>query len=120
MDYIPTPQRSQRLLIDQFHSLKYPENGYILRDSLLNADYPYEWNGDHIYTNYVQLHQKLVDSGYYVEVLNSPITCFNPNNYKTLLIIDPEDYLSEAEILKLRRDYEESGLSVIIVADWYN
>ena len=52
-DYIPTPPRSKRVLLDQYHSLKYPENGYILRDSLLNSDYPYEWNGDHIFTNYV-------------------------------------------------------------------
>lgn len=55
-DVIPTPERERRVLLDQFHSLKYPENGYILRDSLLNADYPYEWNGDHIFTNYVHLH----------------------------------------------------------------
>ena len=72
LDYIPTPPRSKRVLLDQYHSLKYPETGYILRDSLLNADYPYEWNGDHIYTNYVHLHQKLVESGFYVEVLAEP------------------------------------------------
>lgn len=55
-DYIPTPPREKRLLLDQFHSLKYPENGYILRDSLLKSEYPYEWNGDHIFTNFVKLH----------------------------------------------------------------
>jgi membrane-bound transcription factor site-1 protease len=82
--------------------LKYPENGYILRDSLLNSDYPYEWNGDHIFTNYVKLHQKLVESGYYVEILTESFNCFNSNNYKVLLIIDPEDYFSEKEILKVR------------------
>jgi len=37
-DFIPTPQRRDRVLFDQFHSLKYPENGYVLRDSLLNTD----------------------------------------------------------------------------------
>ena len=56
LDYIKTPPRAKRVLIDQYHSLKYPENGYILRDSLLNSEYPYEWNGDHIFTNYVHLH----------------------------------------------------------------
>ena len=120
LDYIPTPQRSKRVLLDQYHSLKYPENGYILRDSLLNADYPYEWNGDHIYTNYVQMHQKLVESGYYVEVLTEPYSCFDPLNYQSLLIIDPEDYFSQAEIAKLRHDFEWQGLSLIIIADWYN
>ena len=120
LDYIPTPQRSKRVLLDQYHSLKYPENGYILRDSLLNADYPYEWNGDHIYTNYVQMHQKLVESGFYVEVLTEPYSCFDPLNYQSLLIIDPEDYFSQAEIVKLRHDFEWQGLSLIIIADWYN
>lgn len=52
-DLIKTPPREKRILLDQFHSLKYPENGYILRDSLMNSDYAYEWNGDHIFTNYV-------------------------------------------------------------------
>ena len=56
LDYIPTPPREKRLLLDQYHSLKYPENGYILRDSLFKNEYPYEWNGDHIFTNYVKLH----------------------------------------------------------------
>ena len=120
LDYIPTPQRSKRVLLDQYHSLKYPENGYILRDSLLNADYPYEWNGDHIYTNYVQMHQKLVESEFYVEVLTEPYSCFDPLNYQSLLIIDPEDYFSQAEIVKLRQDFEWQGLSLIIIADWYN
>ena len=36
------------------------------------------------------------------------------------MVIDPEDYFSKAEILKLRRDIEQLDLSVIILADWYN
>ncbi len=119
-DFIPTPPRTKRLLFDQFHSLKYPENGYILRDSLLNSEYPYEWNGDHLFTNYVQLHQKLVDSGFYVEVLTESFQCFDSANYKVLLIVDPEDYFSEGEILKVRGDVEQGGLSLVVMADWYN
>mmetsp|Transcript_24365 Transcript_24365/g.37742 ORF Transcript_24365/g.37742 Transcript_24365/m.37742 type:complete len:175 (+) Transcript_24365:2271-2795(+) len=52
-DYIQTPPRNRRLLFDQFHSLKFPDNGYIMRDSLANQDFPFEWNGDHLFTNYV-------------------------------------------------------------------
>ncbi len=100
--------------------MKYPENGYILRDSLLNSDYPYEWNGDHIFTNYVHLHQKLIESDFYIEVLTENFGCFDARNYKTLMIIDPEDYFSEQEILKLRQDIEYRGLSLIVIADWYN
>ena len=33
--------------------------------------------------------------------------------------MDPEDYFSEAEILKLRQDVE-SGLSLVVIGDWYN
>jgi len=37
-----------------------------------------------------------------------------------LLLVDIEDYLSEQEITKLRIDIEARGLSLIVVADWYN
>jgi len=87
--------------------LKYPENGFILRDSLNNFDYPFEWNGDHLFTNYVQLHQRLTEYGkYHVEILSDPFTCFDAQNYGALLVIDPEDYFSTAEINKLREDIE--------------
>ena len=86
----------------------------------MNSDYPYEWNGDHIFTNYVHLHQKLIESGFYIEVLSENFGCFEAKNYKTLMLIDPEDYFSESEILKLRQDIEYRGLSLIVIADWYN
>jgi membrane-bound transcription factor site-1 protease len=108
-DYIPTPPRHRRILFDQYHSLKYPENGYILRDSLLNAEYPYEWNGDHLFTNFVTLHQKLTSgesNGFFIEILNERFSCFNANNYKVLMIVDPEDYMAREEIEKLRDDFE--------------
>jgi len=42
------------------------------------------------------------------------------SNYKALLLVDIEDYLSETEMSKVRRDVEVEGLSLIVVADWYN
>ena len=36
------------------------------------------------------------------------------------MIVDPEDYFSRSEIAKLREDFETRGLSLVIVADWYN
>jgi hypothetical protein len=36
------------------------------------------------------------------------------------MIIDPEDYLSQGEIIKLRQDVEYRGLSLVVIADWYN
>lgn len=98
-DFLKTPARENRLLFDQFHSLKFPENGYVLKDSLSSFDHPFEWNGDHIFTNFVQMHQRLTEmGGYSIEVLSDPFTCFDANNYGALMIIDTEDYFSEAEI----------------------
>ena len=66
------------------------------------------------------MHQRLTDFGnYHIEVLTDPFTCFNAENYGALLIVDPEDYFSEAEILKLRQDVE-NGLSLVVIGDWYN
>lgn len=92
-----------------------------MRDSLNDFEHPFEWNGDHIYTNYVQMHQRLVEFGdYHVEILTEPFTCFDAENYGALLVVDPEDYFSGAEITKLRRDIEQLDLSLIVLADWYS
>jgi hypothetical protein len=55
-----------------------------------------------------------------VEILSETFSCFNAENYKVLLVVDPEDYFSRAEILKVREDFENKGLSIVVVADWYN
>lgn len=61
VDFIKTPDRSRRLLYDQFHSLNYPTNGFIWSDDLDNQseEDPYEWLGDHLFTNMQGLHQRL-------------------------------------------------------------
>ncbi|GAB0090196.1 hypothetical protein DMENIID0001_048910 [Sergentomyia squamirostris] len=59
-------------------------------------------------------------TGYYIEVLGSPYTCFNASNYGTLLIVDPEEEFFSEEIAKLKKDILEGDLSVIVFADWYN
>lgn len=38
----------------------------------------------------------------------------------TLLIVDSEEEYFPEEITKLRYDVEQYGLSVIVIADWYN
>lgn len=50
-----------------------------------------DWHGDHPFTNYHHAYDALVKAGYYVEVLSSPLTCFDASQYGALLIVDPED-----------------------------
>ena len=43
-----------------------------------------------------------------------------PCRLGTLLLVDSEEEYFPAEITKLKRDVDEEGLSVVVVADWYN
>ena len=119
-DFIKTPPREKRLLWDQFHNMKFPESNYIPRDSLTNYDYPYEWHGDHPYTNFYELFNLIRSQGYYLEILRGSYNCFDSSNYVALLIVDPEDMFSEKEIEKIEYDVIKTGLSLIIFADWFD
>lgn len=116
---ISKPPRQKRILWDQYHSLRYPP-GYLPRDNLKMKSDPLDWRADHIHTNFKDMYTHLRNAGYYVEVLGEPYTCFNASNYGTLLIVDPEEEYFDSEIEKLRNDILETGLSVIVYADWYN
>lgn len=116
---IPRPPRHKRILWDQFHNLRYPP-GYFPRDNLHMKKDPLDWNGDHIHTNFKDMYEHLRNSGYYIEVLGSPFTCFDPRQYGTLLIVDPEEEYFPEEISKLKKDYDQHGLSIIVFAEWYN
>ncbi|XP_031114171.1 subtilisin-like protease SBT6.1 [Ipomoea triloba] len=116
---IPTPPREVRILWDQFHSIKYPP-GYIPRDSLDVRNDILDWHGDHLHTNFHIMFDMLRDAGYYVETLGSPLTCFDARQYGTLLLVDLEDEYFAEEIEKLRDDVINSGLSLVVFADWYN
>ena len=77
-------------------------------------------NGDHIHTNFRDMYASLRSSGYFIEVLGSPLTCFDASGYGALLIVDSEEEFFPEEIEKLRQDVNERGLSLIVFADWYN
>ena len=53
------PPRERRVLFELRHSLKYPENGYIPRDSVHYDQFAYEWKGDHLFTTFQFLHSVL-------------------------------------------------------------
>ncbi|KAK4415501.1 Subtilisin-like protease SBT6.1 [Sesamum alatum] len=116
---VPTPQRSMRILWDQFHSIKYPP-GYIPRDSLDVRNDILDWHGDHLHTNFHIMFNMLRDAGYYVETLGSPFTCFDANKYGTLLLVDLEDEYFAEEMTKLKNDVINNGLGLAVFADWYN
>lgn len=116
---IPTPPRFQRILWDQFHSIRYPP-GYIPRDSLDVKNDILDWHGDHPHTNFHGMFDMLRDAGYYVEILGSPFTCFQASKYGTLLLVDLEDEFFKEEIDKLQDDVKNHGLGLIVFADWYN
>ncbi|KAG5403432.1 hypothetical protein IGI04_009551 [Brassica rapa subsp. trilocularis] len=116
---IPTPPRAKRILWDQFHSIKYPP-GYIPRDSLDVRNDILDWHGDHLHTNYHIMFNMLRDAGYYIETLGSPLTCFDAQQYGTLLMVDLEDEYFPEEIEKLRYDVINTGLGLIVFAEWYN
>nr|CAD7257503.1 unnamed protein product [Timema shepardi] len=108
----------KRILWDQYHNLRYPP-GYFPRDNLLMKNDPLDWNGDHIHTNFKDMYQHLRNSGYYLEVLGSPFTCFDASQYGMVLLVDPEEEYFPEEVAKLKRDVD-NGLSLIVFADWYN
>ncbi|XP_003382470.1 PREDICTED: membrane-bound transcription factor site-1 protease-like [Amphimedon queenslandica] len=116
---IPTPPRQLRLLWDQFHNLRYPP-GYFPRDNLHMKSDPLDWNADHIHTNFKDMYTYLRSQGYFIEIIGSPLTCFDATKYSILLIVDNEEEFFPAEIKKLAKDVLDHGLSILVFADWYN
>lgn len=115
---IPTPPRSKRLLWDQFHSISYPY-GFYPNDILWDSTDPFDWNADHLHTNFKKLYQDLISLGFFIEVLSEPLTCFDASNYGTLILMDTEDDFSIEEREKLYDDIAD-GLSLLVIPDWYN
>ncbi|XP_078169721.1 SITE-1 protease [Carex rostrata] len=116
---VPAPPRARRILWDQFHNIKYPP-GYIPRDSLDVHNDLLDWHGDHLHTNFHILYNMLRDAGYYVEILGSPLTCFDATQYGTLLMVDLEEEYFPEEIAKLRDDVVNKGLGLAVFAEWYH
>lgn len=97
---VPTPDRSKRVLWDQFHSIKYPP-AYLPRDNLDVRTDILDWHGDHLLTNYHTLYTFLRENGMFVEILSSPYTCFNASQYAVLIVADSEEEFYAEEVTKL-------------------
>ncbi|VDK51699.1 unnamed protein product [Anisakis simplex] len=116
---IPTPPRSRRIIWDQYHNMRYPP-GYLPRDNLRDRANPLDWTADHPHTNFKALYQHLRSSGYHIEVLGEPLTCVDLSEYAMLIVVDPEDEFFPAEREKLYLDVVDSGLNLVVFADWFN
>jgi membrane-bound transcription factor site-1 protease len=55
-----------------------------------------------------------------VEILGSPLTCFDAREYGALLLVDSEEEFSVDEITKLNDDVLNKGLGVAVFAEWFN
>lgn len=62
----------------------------------------------------------LVDKGYAVDMHRGSLTNFDGSLYSMLLLVDPEQAFSRAERTKLRKDVESFGLSLLVIADWFD
>jgi membrane-bound transcription factor site-1 protease len=119
VELIKTPLRRLRILFDQYHNIQYPI-AYIPRDNLNNQKNILDWNGDHIHTNYRDMYHHLRGKGYFIEILNQDLTQFDSKNYGTLLLMDLEEEFSTKERDKLYEDITKSGLSILVIGQWYN
>ena len=83
--------------MDDYHNIVFPKNGTSVTDKN-NQNNIYDMEGDHIYTNLVDLYQKIIQRGYYVLVVVEPLDCIDLKQYGTLMIVDPERKFSVNEI----------------------
>ena len=72
-------------------------------------------NGDHVHTNFRDMYNSLRASGYFIEVLGTPFTCFDASQYGALLLVDSEEEYFIEEVEKLRADINKKGLSLVRV-----
>uniref|UniRef100_A0A7E4VNI1 CN hydrolase domain-containing protein n=1 Tax=Panagrellus redivivus TaxID=6233 RepID=A0A7E4VNI1_PANRE len=125
LQIVPVPKLSQRLLWDQFRSMRYPP-GYFARDDLSQKHSPLDWTADHPHTTFKALYDHLRSQDYFIEVLGEPITClveFDPtalSRYGAYLVVDPEEEYFPAELNLLEKAARTHGLSIIAFADWFN
>ena len=117
---IPKPEKTHRILWDQFRSLRYPP-GYIPRDDLEQKTVALDWHADHPHTNFKDLYEHLRSRGTYIEISGEPLTCLDTkmNQYSILFIVDPEEEFFPPEIESLKKAVE-NGLNLMIFADWFN
>lgn len=119
----PPPPRHLRLLFDLGHSLHYPRVEAPSDDNLHGSGGGYDsfdWLGDGPLTNLAGLFAELGRRGFDVDTTSEPLTEFDALQYGALVLLDPEDYYSAAEVAKVRADVLRRGLGLVVFADWHD
>ena len=120
-DYIPKPNKLNRIIIDRTHHLIYPHNGSIPKDNLLSNSFDYDWTYESIETNFFSLYSHLSNEGYYIEENRLyPLTHLDLNEYALLLLIDIENELTSDDIHHLHHNFENNNLNIFIISEWHN
>lgn len=121
VDVVPTPNRKQRVLWDQFHNIAYP-SAFIPRDHVggYAAGELLDAAGDHPHTNFHQLWNFLRHEGFYVDILPFEYSCLPLGRYGVLLLADPEEEFFRDEIIALEHALKYEDVSLLLFADWYD
>lgn len=117
-----TPPRHRRILWDMFHSLRYPP-AYVPRDNLDDDKDMLDWLGDHPHTNFHTLFRHLRSAGYFIEVLDTPLTCLpqdTAERYGALLFLDSEEYFTDAEMSRVRSLVQDGGMALLVALEWHS
>ncbi|KAL3313250.1 hypothetical protein Ciccas_008149 [Cichlidogyrus casuarinus] len=116
---IATPHKKKRIVWDHFHNMRYPPL-FIPKDNLLSSEKSLDWFGDHPHTNFRDLFEMLRKQGYYIEVLNEPITCITLDNYSVFMLVDSEDEFHPDEKELLQNAVKAHKIGLFVMADWFN
>ncbi|KAK8802097.1 hypothetical protein WA158_006492 [Blastocystis sp. Blastoise] len=116
---IPTPPREKRFLWDYYHNYQ-DSTPFVASDSLSHNNGEGDIYGDHIYTNYLSIYRYLVENGYYIDILYSPLYTVSLNMYNAIWIVDIEEIIEEEERDILLHSIINEGFNIILFSEWDN
>ncbi|GJD07619.1 Subtilisin-like protease SBT6.1 [Galdieria sulphuraria] len=123
-------QKEKRKIIlwDAFHQISYPIP-FVPTDDIQHSQLLLDRFGDLPFTNFRNLYQRFTSGPFDMKTFSYPWTTlekiWNENNCSDDLItalfcVDPEDWLEDEEIDAVDRLVFHHGLSLLLVAEWFN
>jgi hypothetical protein len=93
------------------------------RDNLADTKDMLDWLGDHPHTNDEEFHRRLRLGGYFIDILDVPLTCITreaSDAFGALLLFDSEDFFTDEEVKFLEPAVKMSGMSIVITTEWHD